>query len=261
MISVIIATHNRGQYIEEAVRSVLRQSYKNIEIIVIDDGSTDNTKKILDPYIKAKKIRYIYQENTGSICARKRAINYSQGKYIAILDSDDIWCDQDKLKKQVEFLEEHPDYVLTGGSMIKIDKSGEEIAWYMHPENDEGIRESMLFGNMFTHSTVVFRKDTWKWVDGYGNNDWNLWLKLGRVGKLYNFQDHFVYYLEDGQNTSHRKIRKSSRLDIKLIKKYRNDYPNFRKAFILAWASYFYSFFPFREQLHPIILKFKKWKH
>jgi len=209
-VSVIIATYNRAQYIEKAIGSVLCQSYKNVEIIVVDDGSTDNTKRILNPYIEDGEIKYIYQKNAGSVRARDVGIKHSQGKYIAILDSDDIWCNQDKLKKQVEFLEKNP-------------------------------------------------KDAWELVGGYCSegpdfaNDWSLWLKLGKVGKLYNFQEYFVRYLEGGQNSSYRSIRQTSKLDIKLRKKYRNDYPNFWKAFILSWISYFYSLFPIISKLKRLI--------
>lgn len=258
-VSVIIATYNRAEYIEEAIRSVLFQSYKDIEIIVVDDGSTDNTKKLLDFYIRMKGVRYIYQKNAGSVQARDNGIRNAKGKYIAILDSDDVWCDQYKLQKQVEFLEEHPDYVLVGGSLRKINEDGKEIAQYTHPEKDEDIRETMFFNNMFAHSAVVYRKDAWEAVGGYCNaEDWNLWFKLGKIGKMYNFLDYFIYYLEGSQNTSRKNIRKNLLVDIELRKKYRNDYPNFWKAFILSWASYFYSYFPFKEQLHPIVLKFKK---
>lgn len=247
-VSVIIAVYNGKQYIRRAIVSVLNQTYKDIEIIVVDDGSTDNTKRMLDVF----NIKYIYQENAGSINARNNGIRNSRGEYIAILDSDDIWCDRNKLKKQVEFLDTHPYYVLVGGNMIKVNAKHIKIRKYTHPENDKDIREAMLFGNMFAHSTVVFRKSAWACVGGYGDSDWNLWLKLGIVGKLYNFQDYFVHYLEGGQNTSYCNIRQSSRSDIELRKKYHAQYPNFWKAFIWAWISYFYSYFPFKEQIYAL---------
>jgi glycosyltransferase involved in cell wall biosynthesis/serine/threonine protein kinase len=264
IVSVIIATYNRAQYIKKAIESVLNQTYKNIEIIVIDDGSTDNTKKTLEPYIRAQKIKYIYQENAGSGNARDNGIRNSQGKYIAILDSDDIWCDQNKLKKQVEFLEEHSGYILVGGSMIKINEAGKEIARYIYPENDEDIRELILIDNMFAHSNAVFRKDTWELTGGYCSegdrvdDEWNLWLKLGKLGKFYNFQEYFTYYLEGELNASKYNIRRNLMLDIKLRKRYCNNYPNFGKAFFIGCIRYLYFFFPFKKQLHPISLKFKR---
>ncbi len=262
IVSVVIATYNKGKHIENAIESVLNQTYKNTEIIVIDDGSTDNTKRILEPYIKNKKIKYIYQKNTGSGSARDNGIKISQGKYLAILDSDDFWCDQDKIKKQVKFFEKHSDYVLVGGGIIKINEKGEKVAKYIYPENDKDIRRLILINNRFAHSTVIFKKDSWKLVGGYcsegdRSNDWNLWLKLGKIGKFYNFQEYFTSYLEGKQNTSSYNIRRNLKNDIKMKKRYRNDYPYFWRAIFLGWTYYFYSFFPFKKQLYPIISRFK----
>ena len=92
LISVIIPTYNQAQFIEEAVESVLGQSYRNLEIIVVDDGSTDNTKDILRSYIEKKKIHYFYQENSGVSSARNMGVRVSHGEYISFLDSDDFWA-------------------------------------------------------------------------------------------------------------------------------------------------------------------------
>lgn len=99
-ITVIIPTYNSAKYIKEAVDSALSQTYKDIEIIVVDDGSTDNTKDVLKKYIDNGKIRYIYQANGGPASARNKGINNSSGEFIAFLDADDIWF-PDKLKKQI----------------------------------------------------------------------------------------------------------------------------------------------------------------
>jgi glycosyltransferase involved in cell wall biosynthesis len=90
-VSVIIPTYNCAQYITEAIESVLNQTYKDFEIIVVDDGSTDNTNEILRSYIEKKKIRYFYQENSGVSSARNMGVRVSQGEYISFLDSDDFW--------------------------------------------------------------------------------------------------------------------------------------------------------------------------
>ncbi len=103
-ISIIIPTYNRVRYIKDAIDSVLAQEYNDYEIIVMDDGSTDKTKESLDAYIKSGKIRYFYQENKGISVARNRGINESVGKYLAFLDSDDLWL-PDKLKEQVRIFD------------------------------------------------------------------------------------------------------------------------------------------------------------
>ena len=100
LVSVIIPTFNRQNLILRAVDSINSQSYKNIEIIVIDDGSTDDTQKVLSEYIKSGIVKYIYQKNAKQAAARNNGILHCKGDYIAFLDSDDIWLPK-KLEKQV----------------------------------------------------------------------------------------------------------------------------------------------------------------
>lgn len=101
-ISVIIPVYNRGEYIEKCIESVLRQDYDNIEIIIIDDGSTDNTKEKICNYITINNnISYYYQENAGVSNARNKGVSYSNGEYVIFLDSDDCW-DTSLLRKEME---------------------------------------------------------------------------------------------------------------------------------------------------------------
>ncbi len=123
-VSVIIPTYNRVQFITQAIDSVLSQTYQNFEIFVVDDGSTDNTKQALAPY--KDKILYIYQENQGAAAARNTGINYAKGKYIAFLDSDDLWFPQ-KLEKQVEILDKNQDISVVYSNIIKIDENNKII--------------------------------------------------------------------------------------------------------------------------------------
>jgi glycosyltransferase involved in cell wall biosynthesis len=259
-----MATYNQAQFIKRAIESIVSQSYKNIEIIVIDDGSTDNTKEILCSYIKNKKIRYIYQKNLGPAAARNTGIRNSQGKYIAILDSDDYWIHSQKIEKQVEFLENNPDCVVAGGGLITKDEKSKEIRKYLYPETDEQIRKAILIRNPIAHSTVMFKKRDWESVGGYGkvnlwfSEDWNLWLKLGRLGKFYNFQEYFSYGIKHTGSISRKNIRKSLLSDIELRRKYRKYFPNFLLGYFLGWFYYFYSFFPIRNQFHLISSKLKR---
>lgn len=105
LISVIVVTYNRAHYIQEALDSIRRQTFKDYEIIVVDDGSTDNTKEVLESY---KDIRYIYQEHAGISQARNTAVRAAKGKWIATLDSDDLWKEE-KLQKQIDYLAIHPE--------------------------------------------------------------------------------------------------------------------------------------------------------
>lgn len=267
IVSVIIATYNRAKSLGTAIESVLKQSYCNIEIIVVDDGSTDETKKIVQPYIKNYAIRYIYQKNKGCVEARNNGIKIAKGKYIAILDDDDFWCDDKKIEKQVNFFEKNTDYVLVGGGAIKIDQDGKEIVRYLLPEKDIDIRKILLVSDSFAHVTTLFKKDAWEKLGGYDENfdgleDWELWLRMGRIGKFYNIQEFFVKYSGHQHGNPGYAEKRYSRLEflklnIKLKKKYSRDYPNYRRALLLSWLGYFYSLLPFSRELWPAMFKLR----
>jgi len=105
LVSVVIPTFNCAKYLPESVGSTVGQTFAEKEIIVVDDGSTDNTKEVLAPF--RDRIIYIYQDNCGASSARNRGVGHSRGKYVAFLDADDTWLPE-KLKKQVDFFERQP---------------------------------------------------------------------------------------------------------------------------------------------------------
>ena len=106
VVSVIIPTYNHAMYIERTLESVFQQTYKNYEIIVIDDGSTDNTQEVIKSY--ENKITYICKENEGTAKSRNLGLKIAKGKYVAFLDSDDLWMPQ-KLELQVTLLDKNID--------------------------------------------------------------------------------------------------------------------------------------------------------
>jgi len=120
-VSIIIPTYNRSQFVTEAIDSVLAQTYKDYEIIVVDDGSTDNTSEILEPY--QDKIRYIFQENQGLSAARNTGIKDARGRFIALLDSDDLWL-PGKLAKQMAALDKNGDVAFVYSNFVFIDEVG-----------------------------------------------------------------------------------------------------------------------------------------
>lgn len=105
LISIILVTYNRAHLLEDALESVQKQTFGGYEIVLVDDGSTDNTKEIAEKY---SGVRYIYQEHGGISKARNTAVKAAKGKWIAMLDSDDMWH-KEKLQKQINYLRTHPD--------------------------------------------------------------------------------------------------------------------------------------------------------
>lgn len=121
MVSVIIPTYNRGYIIKRSIESVLTQTYSDFELIIVDDGSTDNTKEIVESY-KDHRIKYVYQENSGACAARNKGISLAKGKFIAFHDSDDIWLPS-KLEVQIKAIEETGADIVAC-QMIKTDEDG-----------------------------------------------------------------------------------------------------------------------------------------
>jgi glycosyltransferase involved in cell wall biosynthesis len=149
LVSVIIPTYNRAEFIGQAVQSVLDQTYRNIETIVVDDGSTDNTCQILKEY--KDRIKYIYQERSERSKARNKGFRHSEGDYVAFLDSDDLWLPI-KTEKQVQVLNENPDTGVVYTGVQFIDKKGHahngEISW------DEPVRQ-VLYEDLMTHNVIT----------------------------------------------------------------------------------------------------------
>ena len=130
LVSVIIPVFNSERYIASAVESVLKQTYKEFELIVVNDGSTDKTVKVLEQYID--RIHYAYQPNKGVAAARNAGIRASKGEYIAFLDSDDLWI-RDTLILHVNYLQNNPNIGLVYGEVLVIDERGkrrELFRWF-----------------------------------------------------------------------------------------------------------------------------------
>jgi glycosyltransferase EpsE len=252
VVSVVIPTYNRVGLLSRAVESVRDQSFSDFELIIINDASTDGTKNFLDALAKKdSRIRAIHNEknNYPDVSGtRNKTLALACGIYIAPLDDDDYWCDPEKLKKQVAFLDAHPDYVIAGGGTIVIDENDHERFRYMKLETDVAIRDRILIANPFTQSTVMFRRDAAMAVGGYGNfknaEDWDLWLKLGARGKFYNFQEYFARYLMNDQSKTVIFKRSQTKEIFALLRLYRHQYPNFFLAYMLNFAQYCFSLFP-----------------
>ncbi len=126
MVSVIIPTYNRACFIGEAIHSVLTQTYTNLEVLVVDDGSIDNTKSIIES-IFDPRVHYIYQPNRGRSSARNKALSLAKGKFIAFLDSDDLYHLPNKIELQVNYLIAHPGTGMVYTSAYCINEQGERL--------------------------------------------------------------------------------------------------------------------------------------
>lgn len=268
VVSIVVPTCNRASLLQKMTESVLMQSFSDWELLAIDDVSTDDTETIMRNYCsKDSRIKYfrIPADNTKGIYKYLNyGMNTAQGKYISRLDDDDYWYDKDTLKLQVEFLENNPEYVLVGGGVIIVDENYKEVFRYLKNENDKEIRKNALISNPFAHNTVMFIKEKALSIGGYANltfaEDWDLWLRLGKIGKFYNFQKHFTCYLSAGQNTSFKFQKQQTKTLSLLLKRYKNDYPGFNLGYSLNFLQYLYSFLPvfIKKRFHNVLIYFKR---
>jgi len=191
LVSIIMPAYNCGDFIGITLDSVINQSYKNWEVIVVDDCSTDNTAHEVQEYIKKdNRIKYHkLEKNSGAAVARNKAVDLAAGKYMAFLDSDDVWF-QEKLTKQIGFMEKY-DYGFTCTSYTKIDEQGEYLnrTIVAQPRRDyDGVLKTCP-GN----STVIYnakKLGKFKIPDIKKRNDYVMWLQVIKKEKyLYGIEE------------------------------------------------------------------------
>lgn len=241
LVSIIIATYNwKDKWFTQTVNSILNQTYKNIELIIVNDASTNNIEEVILRYCKQyDNIIYLKNEkNCERSYSRNRWIFESKWKYIAFCDDDDVWKDRDKIEKQVEFLEKNKDYVLCWTSIIEVDEDNEEIKKIEVINWNNSIKNLLLQSNQFALSSVMIRKEVLLFSglfnSGYNTvEDYDLWLRIWRYWKIDNISNSFIYYRTWRWNTSttfKSEMRKKCFWSMWDNKHY---YPNFLKAFIM----------------------------
>lgn len=201
LVSIVIITYNDEKNILDSVNSALNQTYKNIEVILIDDGSNDNTPNIIDNL--KSKINYIYQENSGIGSARSKGFSFANGKYIQFLDSDDILPD-DKIEWQVSFLECNYNFSFVYGNTKCFYSSDKLYESWAHPNNNIIISTNFLFdiidnGNFINIGQPLFSKKHLLQIGGCdsnikGSDDQDIMIRLALNGSSGFYIDKTAYY-------------------------------------------------------------------
>jgi glycosyltransferase involved in cell wall biosynthesis len=202
LVSVILPVYNGGPYLEEAIQCILTQTYKNVELIIINDGSTDNSVQIIDKFSNDARIRVFNQTNQGLAATLNRGIGLSKGAYIARQDQDDI-SDPARLEKQVSFMETHPDYGMVGTWASIMVNNTLTTRSHKHPSEPGILTLDLLFDNPFVHSSMMIRKTAFDEVGGYSTDksrqppeDYELWSRIVRKYKVANIPEILVVYRE-----------------------------------------------------------------
>jgi len=208
-VSVIIPTYNNVDMVVNAIDSVLAQTYKEFEIIVVDDGSTDNTKEVVQSY--GDSVKYVYQENSHISAARNRGFSVSKGKYIAQLDADDLWLPE-KLEKQIAMFEKYPkagmvycdSYICDYGEEHRRDQIFSKL--YV-PQANGHVFEYFFKTNPMCTSSALISRDIWEQLGGLdtnmrGGQDTEFFMRISYYSPVYACHQPLMIYRRHGKNTS-----------------------------------------------------------
>jgi len=214
-ISVVIPCYNSGHYLGEAISSVLSQTLQDFEIIIVDDGSTDNTREVVDSF-EDPRIHYIHQENRGLAAARNAGARNSRGRLIAFLDADDTFM-PDKLEVQKAFLEEHPEYGLIAAHFERVDAHANPLnpsPVKDLPGGPISIADVLLECPFATHATL-FSREWFERVGMYDDEleaaeDWDLYCRLAIAGcRMYKMNRAICFYRHSPTSMSLRGRRQT----------------------------------------------------
>lgn len=197
-ISVVMAAYNSKRYIREAIESILNQTFKDFEFIIVNDASTDKTLEIIKEYKKKdERIKLVNnKKNLGRAISRNKALKLARGKYIAILDSDDVSL-PNRLEIQYEYLEQHSPIFLIGGSAINVDLNGKNQGYFKAITSELRLIRELKKRNAISHPTVMFRneKDNLYREKFSYSQDYDFYLILLSKGKrVLNLPDKLIKY-------------------------------------------------------------------
>lgn len=200
-LSVILPVYNGQAYIEAAIRSILEQTFRDFELIIINDGSSDGSDRLVRSF-EDPRILYLSQDNRGLAATLNRAIALSTGRYLARMDQDDI-CRPERLRKQFDFMEANPEVGMLGTAAEIM--TGEQSTTRMlhHPSDDASLRLGLLFDNYFMHSSVMLRRSVLDRAGLYCEDrsrqppeDYELWSRIMRHCLLANLPEVLMVYRE-----------------------------------------------------------------
>lgn len=206
-ISIVMPAYNAGRFIREAIDSILLQTYRNFEFIIINDGSIDDTSEIVRSY-DDPRIRFIDNvNNLGLIAVRNLGMSLASGKYVALLDADDISYPS-RLEKQFTFLEHNPEFSMIGSNMEMIDERGHLIKKIRYTIPPDKIPSQLFFGNYFAQSAVMIRRESLPseiYRNFPGVEDYDLWIRMSKSKKVWNLQETLLKYRVHEAGISFRK--------------------------------------------------------
>ncbi len=220
-----MSVYNGEEHLREAVDSVIAQTFADFEFLIVDDGSTDQTREILESYDDAR-IRLIEQENRGLVRSLNRALEEAKGEYVARMDADDVSLPE-RFSSQVAYLDEHPEVGILGTKVVYIDGTGEVVGAWEVPTLPGEVGWQLFFGTCLAHPSVMMRRELVLELGSYDGEaqhaeDYDLWARAASMTKLANLESPQVQrrgwegsvtqrYPEIQEETVRRVLRSSDR--------------------------------------------------
>jgi glycosyltransferase involved in cell wall biosynthesis len=197
-VSVIMSVYNGSDYLDQAIKSVLEQTFIDFEFLIVDDASTDSSLGIISTWAeKDQRIRIIRNEqNIGLTRSLNKAVGLSIGEYIARIDADDV-CHPERLVKQVQYLDTHLSVGLVGSWAYKIDQLGKTLGQLKYPTDGNVIKQKLIRYNLFIHSSIMVRRELLNILGGYNSDfryaqDYDLYFRLLNICELSNIPEFLI---------------------------------------------------------------------
>lgn len=217
-ISVIMACYNSEAWLSESIESILKQTYKDFEFIIIDDGSNDGSSDIIQYYAKHdRRIIYIQKENSGLADSLNIGIEMSKGKWIARIDCDDI-SEPNRLEQQLSYAEKDKKIVFVGCNSLNIDENGTILGSYNYPTAHAQLLSNLKTHKKFpAHSSAFYLSSAVKSINLYRprvvrSQDWDLWLRLSEIGSLVSCPQQLVRIRQHSHQITHDDQGRKSRI-------------------------------------------------
>ncbi len=226
-ISVIMPAYNAEKYIASAIDSILLQTFKDFELIIVDDSSTDKTWDIVKKYIKGKRI--IASRNNKNLKLSKTlnaAIEKSRGKYLARMDADD-WSYPNRLDKQYKFMEKYKNVGIVGGQMEIVKEDGTSMGKRRYAKDDKSLRKNIFWFSPFSHPLIMIRKSILDRVGMYNPQfnpaeDYELYFRIGKISKFANLPETLLKYRVIAKSMTTGSTKKMELQTIKIRNMYAN---------------------------------------
>lgn len=206
-VTVLMSVYNSEQYLAEAVESILAQTFIDFEFLIIDDGSKDDSLKMLKKYaVNDSRIRLISRPNKGLVASLNEGIEKARGTYLARMDSDDISI-KDRLEKEVAFLDSHQNIDLVGSNYTIMDEDGTALVTtniFTHPHD---LKVAQVTCNQYGHGSIMARLKTLQQLGGYNSTvghveDYHLWTRISRHADIANFSEPLYLYRRNSQGVT-----------------------------------------------------------